>query len=91
MTIVLMVASFYRLAAVSHAVELPRGLPANAGLSVVDNGPVARTADKGRIATAASQAVADGLQVESEGDRKPPLARSITLVKSGQVQSEPAA
>ena len=71
-----------------------RGLPANASLSDVDNGPVARTptnADKMRIATAAEQAVADGLQVESEGDRKPPPARSIALVKSGQVQSEPAA
>ena len=71
-----------------------RGLPANAGLSDDDNGAVARTptnADKLRIATAAEQAVADGLQVESEGDRKPPPVRSIALVKSGQVQSEPAA
>lgn len=71
-----------------------RGLPANAGLSDDDNGAVARTptnADKLRIATAAEQAVADGLQVESEGDRKPPQVRSIALVKSGQVQSEPAA
>jgi hypothetical protein len=71
-----------------------RGLPANAGLADIDNGPVARTptnADKMRIATAAEQAVADGLQVESEGDRKPPPARSIALVKLGQVQSEPAA
>jgi hypothetical protein len=70
-----------------------RGLPANAGLSDVDNGPVARTptnVDKVRIATAAEQAVADSLKGESEGDRKPP-ARSITLVKSAQVQSEPAA
>ena len=71
-----------------------RGLPANAGLSDVDNGRVARTptnADKLRIATAAEQAVADGLQVESEWDRKPTPVRSIALVKSGQVQSEPAA
>jgi hypothetical protein len=71
-----------------------RGLPANAGLSDVDTGPVARTPtnlDKVRIATAAEQAVADSLKGESEGDRKPPPARSITLVKSGQVQSEPAA
>jgi hypothetical protein len=71
-----------------------RGLPANAGLSDVDNGPVARTptnADKVKIATAAEQAVADSLKVESEGDRKPPPARSITLVKSAQVQSGPAA
>src|ERR1700722_20022465 len=71
-----------------------RGLPANADLSDVDNGRVARTptnADKLRISTAAEHAVAAGLQVESEGDRKPPPARSIALVKSGQVQSEPAA
>jgi hypothetical protein len=71
-----------------------RGLPANAGLSDVDNGPVARTptnADRTRIASAAEQAVADGLQVESEGERKPPQPRSIALVKSGPVQSEPAA
>jgi hypothetical protein len=71
-----------------------RGLPADADLSDIDNGPVARmptNAGKLRISTAAEQAVADGLQVESAGDRKPPPARSITLVKSGQVQSEPAA
>ena len=59
-----------------------------------DNGPVARTptnADKLKILTAAEQAVADVLQVESEGHRKLSPARSITLVKSAQVQSEPAA
>ena len=71
-----------------------RGLPANADLSDADNGQVARTPanpDKLRISTVAEHAVAAGLQVESEGDRKPPPARSIALVKSGQVQSEPAA
>jgi hypothetical protein len=71
-----------------------RGLPGNAGLTDVDNGPLARTptnVDTVRIATAAEQAVADGLQVESDGGRKPPPARSIALVKSGPVQSEPAA
>jgi hypothetical protein len=70
-----------------------RGLPANADISDVDNGPVARTPtnpDKLRISTAAEHAVAAGLQVESGGDRKPP-ARSIALVKSAQVHSEPAA
>jgi hypothetical protein len=68
-----------------------RGL-ANAGLSAVDNGPVAHTptnADK--VATVAEQAVADSLQVESNGYRKLPPAGSIALVKSEQVQSEPAA
>jgi hypothetical protein len=71
-----------------------RGLPANAGLSDVDDGPLPRTptnADKEAIATAAEQAIADGLQVERDGDRKPTLLRSIALVKSGAVQSEPAA
>jgi hypothetical protein len=71
-----------------------RGLPADAGLSGVDDGPLPRTptnADKVTIATAAEQAVADGLQLERDGDRKPPPARSIALVKSGPVQSEPAA
>ena len=71
-----------------------RGLPANADLSDADNGRVARTPtnpDKLRISTTAEHAVAAGLQVESEGDRKPPPARSIALVKSGEVQSEPAA
>ena len=70
-----------------------RGLPANADLSDVDNGPVARTptnADKLRISTTAERAVADVLQFESEGYPKLPPARPI-LVKSGQVQSEPAA
>ena len=66
-----------------------RGLPANAGLPDVDNGPLALTppnADVSRVAAAAERAVAEGLQVEGEGDRKPPATRSIALVKS-----EPAA
>ena len=66
-----------------------RGLPANAGLPDVDNEPVAPTppnADVSRVAAVAERAVAEGLQVEGDGDRKPPAARSITLVKS-----EPAA
>jgi hypothetical protein len=71
-----------------------RGLSAIADLSGADNGRVARTPtnpDKLRISTAAERPVADVLQFESEGDRKPPPARSIALVKSAQVQSEPAA
>ena len=71
-----------------------RGLPANSGLSDVDNGSLPRTpinADKVKIATAAEQALAEGLHVESDGDRKPPPARSIALVKSDPVQLEPAA
>jgi hypothetical protein len=66
-----------------------RGLPANGGLPNVDDGPLADTptnADRVRIVAAAERAVADGLQVESDGDRKPPSVRPMTLVKS-----EPAA
>ena len=71
-----------------------RGYPVDAALSDLDTEPVAHSptnADRSRISTTAQQAVADGLQVESEGYRKMPPARSIALVKSGQVQSEPAA
>ena len=63
-----------------------RGLPANGGLPNVNDGPLALTptnADVVRIAAVAERAVADGLQVESDGDRKPQPSRSITLVKSG--------
>jgi hypothetical protein len=66
-----------------------RGLPANRGLPDVDDGPLADTptnADRVRIVAAAERAVADGLQVESDGDRKPLSVRPMTLVKS-----EPAA
>ena len=48
-----------------------RGLPANAGLPDVDNGPLALTppnADASRVATVAERAVAEGLQVESNED-----------------------
>src|SRR5271167_4920446 len=44
-----------------------RGLPANGGLTDVDDGPLARTptnADVSRVAAVAERAVADGLQVE---------------------------
>jgi hypothetical protein len=70
-----------------------RGLPENAGLSDVADEPLPRTpanAEK-EVTIAAEKAVADGLQVERDGDRKPPLLRSLALVKSGAVQSEPAA
>jgi hypothetical protein len=66
-----------------------RGLPASGGLPDVDDGPLAGTptnADRVRIVAAAERAVADGLQVESDGDRKPLSVRPMTLVKS-----EPAA
>ena len=66
-----------------------RGLPANGGLPDVDDGPLADTptnADRVRIVAAAERAVADGLRVDSDGDRKPQSVRPMTLVKS-----EPAA
>jgi|SRR6478609_4636153 hypothetical protein len=71
-----------------------RGLPATDGLPEVDGGlptPIPTNPDQLRVAVAAERAVADGLHVESDGDRKPPPARPIALVKSGPVQSEPAA
>ncbi len=63
-----------------------RGLPTNGGLPDVDDGPLAQTptnADRTRIAAAGERAVADGLHVEIDGDRKPQSGRPITLVKSG--------
>jgi hypothetical protein len=63
-----------------------RGLPANAGLPNVNEGPLANTrtdADRERIATAAERAIADGLNVETDGDRKPQPIRQIALVRSG--------
>ena len=66
-----------------------RGLPANGGLPDVDDGPLVDTptnGDRARVAAAVERATADVLHVESEGDRKPQLGRTMTLVKS-----EPAA
>lgn len=55
-----------------------RGAPAS--LPDVAEGP---DLERARIAAAAEQAVADGLQVENEEDRKPQPSRTMTLVKSG--------
>ena len=66
-----------------------RGIPVTGGLLKVDDGPPAHTpanADQSRIAAAAEGAIADGLHVEKEADRKPWPGRQMTLVKS-----EPAA
>jgi hypothetical protein len=57
------------------------GLPAKGGLPHVDDGPLMHTptnADVERIAAAAERAVADGLHVESDGDRKPQPGRPIS-------------
>jgi hypothetical protein len=65
------------------------GLPANGGLTDVENRLLAQTlthSDAGRIAASAERAVADSLHVESARDPKPQPARSMSLVKS-----EPAA
>jgi hypothetical protein len=64
------------------------GLPANGGLTDVDNGPPSQTpshSDAG-IAASAERAVADSLRVERDRDRTPQPARPMILVKS-----EPAA
>ena len=61
-----------------------RGLPANGGLPDVAGGPLAHTrtnADLVGIAAVAERAVADGLHVENDEDRKPQPGRLITLVK----------
>jgi hypothetical protein len=63
-----------------------RGLPADGGLSDINDGALAHTptsADQMRIAAAAERAVTDDLQVENGGDRKPRSGRPMTLVKSG--------
>ena len=66
-----------------------RGLPANGDLPDVNDGPLAHTptdADQ-EIATAAERAMADGLHVETDGDRKPQPVCLMALVKSGPAAS----
>jgi hypothetical protein len=59
-----------------------RGLPAEEGLPNVSDGPLPPTdADQDRLTAAAERAFADGLDVDSEGDRKPKFRRPL-LVKS---------
>jgi hypothetical protein len=62
-----------------------RGLPVNRSLPHVSEGPLAHTptnADQERDAAAAPKAIADGLHVESDGDRRPKSGRPMALVKS---------
>jgi hypothetical protein len=66
-----------------------RGLLKNGRLPDVRDGPLARTPtdpDQTRIAAAAERALADGLPVEGEEDRKPKSGRPKVLI-----QSDPAA
>jgi hypothetical protein len=63
-----------------------RGLRANGELPDVDDGPLPHTptkTDVAKIGAVAERAVADGLHVENDGDRKPVSGRPMTLVKSG--------
>jgi hypothetical protein len=63
-----------------------RGLPTNGGLPNVNDGPLVDTAtdvDRARIVSAAERAVAEGLNVHTDGDRRPQPVRQIALVKSG--------
>jgi hypothetical protein len=62
-----------------------RGLPANVSVPDVSEGLPAQTptdADQERVAAAAERALTDGLQGESDADRKPKLGRLMALVKS---------
>ena len=62
-----------------------RGLPENRSLPHVSDGPLAHTptnADQMIIEIVAERAVADGLHIESDADRKPKLGRPMVLVKS---------
>ena len=72
-------------AAAAARLDQFRGLPANSGLPNVNDGPLAQTptnADQMIVEVVAERAVADGLHVESDGDRKPKSGRSIALVRS---------
>ena len=71
-------------AAAAARLDQFRGLPSNSSLPHVDNGPLVHTpTNADRVKIAAERAVADGLLVESEGDRRPQSGRPMTLVKSG--------
>jgi hypothetical protein len=70
-------------AAAAARFDLFRGLPAKGGLPNVSDPPLApANADQVRIAAVAERAVADGLFVESEADRKLKSVRPMLLVKS---------
>jgi hypothetical protein len=63
-----------------------RGIPRDGGLENADQGPAGSAStnvDRVKIAVAAERAVADGLNVENDGDRKLQSGRTMTLVKSG--------
>jgi hypothetical protein len=72
-------------AAAAARLDQFRGLPVNSSPPDVSDEPLpeaATNADQVKIAAAAERAVAEGLQVESDGDRKPKFGRPMVLVKS---------
>jgi hypothetical protein len=72
-------------AAAAARLDQFRGLPAKGGLPDVNDGPLLHdptNADQAKIAAVAERAVADGLHIESDADRKPKLGRPMVLVKS---------
>jgi hypothetical protein len=72
-------------AAAAARLDQFRGLPVNSSPPDVSDEPLPEAptnADQVEIAAAAERAVAEGLQVESDGDRKPKFGRPMVLVKS---------
>ncbi len=72
-------------AAAAARLDQFRGLPVNSSPPDVSDEPLPEAptnADQVKIAAAAERAVAEGLQVESDGDRKPKFGRPMVLVKS---------
>jgi len=73
-------------AAAAARLDQFRGIPRDGGPENPDHGPAANAStnvDRVKIAAAAERAVADGLNVENDGDRKSHSGRTMTLVKSG--------
>jgi hypothetical protein len=69
-------------AAAAARLDQFRGLPANRNLPHVSDEPLPQAptnADQERITAAAERALADGLHIESDGDRKPKSGRPSLL------------
>jgi hypothetical protein len=72
-------------AAAAARLDQFRGLPVNSSPPDVSDQPLPEAltnADLVKIAAVAERAVAESLQVESDGDRKPKFGRPMVLVKS---------